>query len=49
MGIGFEYRYFRAEKPTWKANDDFADTSSDQMKFGRAETHAFSVTFDWHF
>lgn len=49
MGVGFQYRYFRAESPTWKADSDFSNTPSDRMKFGRAETHAFSVVFDWHF
>jgi opacity protein-like surface antigen len=48
MGVGFEYRYFRADRPTWKA--DFASgTGTDRLAFGRAETHAFSLVFDWHF
>jgi opacity protein-like surface antigen len=49
MGLGFEYRYFHAGAPTWKSEDDFSNTSSDRMKFGQAETHSFSVTFDWRF
>jgi opacity protein-like surface antigen len=48
MGVGFEYRYFRADRPTWKA-DFSSGTGTDRLSFGQAETHAFSVVFDWHF
>jgi opacity protein-like surface antigen len=48
MGIGFEYRYFAADRASWKA-DFTSGTTSDRMGFGRTQTHAFSVVFDWHF
>jgi len=48
MGIGFEYRYFRADRPTWEAEFS-SGTGSDKMGFGQIETHAFSVMFDWRF
>jgi opacity protein-like surface antigen len=48
MGVGFEYRYFRADRPTWRA-DFSAGTGTDRLAFGQAETHAFSVVFDWRF
>jgi opacity protein-like surface antigen len=48
MGIGFEYRYFRADRPTWEA-DFFSGTDGDKLAFGQTETHAFSVVFDWRF
>jgi opacity protein-like surface antigen len=44
MGLGFAYRYFWADRPSWEG-----DFESDRLKFGRMETHAFSVVFDWHF
>jgi opacity protein-like surface antigen len=48
MGVGFEYRYFRADRPTWKA-DFSSGTGTDRLGFGQAETHCFSVVFDWRF
>jgi opacity protein-like surface antigen len=48
MGIGFEYRYFGAEAPNWKAEFN-SGTDTDRLRFGRAQTHAFSVVFDWRF
>jgi opacity protein-like surface antigen len=48
MGVGFEYRYFRADRPTWRA-DFSSGTGTDRLSFGQAETHAFSVVFDWRF
>jgi len=50
MGIGVEYRYFHADSPSWSADwDTGVVLPSNQVKFGRSETHAFSVVFDWHF
>jgi len=48
MGLGFEYRYFRADRPTWRT-DFSSGTITDRLAFGQAETHAFSLVFDWHF
>src|ERR1051326_7543158 len=47
MGLGVEYRYVWADKPTWHA-DFAADTDTDRLSFGRSETHVFSVVFDWN-
>jgi opacity protein-like surface antigen len=48
MGISVEYRYFRAEEAEWEA-DFVAGTFDDTMKFGRIETHVFSIAFDFRF
>jgi opacity protein-like surface antigen len=48
MGVGFEFRYFHADSPTWRA-DFSSGTGSDRLSFGQAQTYAFSVVFDWHF
>ncbi len=48
MDVGVEYRYFQAESPSWEADFTF-NTSSDTMKFGRTQTHAISLTFDFKF
>ena len=48
MSVGLEYRYFHAGAPTWEA-DSARGTETDQMRFGRTETHAISATFNWRF
>jgi opacity protein-like surface antigen len=48
MGLGIEYRYFQAESPSWEA-DFTVGTASNTVKFGRTQTHAFSVVFDFRF
>jgi len=48
MGLGVEYRYFQAESPSWHA-DFTVGTGSDTLKFGRTQTHAFSLVFDFRF
>ena len=48
MGLAIEYRYFHADAPSWHADFD-TFLASDQLKFGRSETHSLSVVFDWHF
>ncbi len=48
MGLSVEYRYFAAESPSWQA--DFAvGTASDTLRFGRSQTHAFSLAFEFRF
>jgi opacity protein-like surface antigen len=50
MGLAVEYRYFHADSPSWSADlDAGVFLPSDQLKFGRSETHSLSVVFDWHF
>lgn len=48
MGISLEYRYFVAESPTWQA-DFVSGTGSDTMRFGRSQTHALSLAFEFRF
>lgn len=48
MGLSVEYRYFRADGATWQA-DFTSNTSSDTMRMGRTQTHAFSLAFDFRF
>jgi opacity protein-like surface antigen len=48
MGLSFEYRYFDADGARWTA-DFTSGTSSDTMRFGRTQTHCFSLAFDFHF
>jgi OOP family OmpA-OmpF porin len=48
MGLSIEYRYFAADSAEWEA--DFGTSgNNDKMGFGRTETHAFSVAFDFRF
>jgi OOP family OmpA-OmpF porin len=48
MGLSLEYRYFAADGGEWNA--DFAfNTPSDRLRFGRSQTHAFSIAFDFRF
>jgi opacity protein-like surface antigen len=48
MGLSVEYRYFVAESPTWHA-DVTVGNGSDAMSFGRSQTQAFSLAFDFRF
>jgi OOP family OmpA-OmpF porin len=48
MGLSFEYRYFDADGANWQV-DFTSGTSSDTMRFGRTQTHCFSLAFDFHF
>ncbi len=47
MGVAVEYRYFVAESPRWQS--DFSFGGSDSVSFGRSQTHAFSLAFDFQF
>jgi opacity protein-like surface antigen len=48
MGLSLEYRYFATESPSFEADFSYGDTS-DRTTFGRAQTHAFSIAFDYRF
>ncbi len=48
MGLGVEYRFFQADSPSWTA-EFTSHTSGDTVKFGRTQTHAISLTFDFRF
>lgn len=50
MGFGLEYRYFAAQSPSWHADLLFGGpNANDTLRFGRTQTHALSVTFDFRF
>lgn len=44
MGLSLEYHYFATDEPSWDA-----DYISGKIGFGRMETHALSVAFDYKF
>jgi len=46
MGIGLAYHYFGTSDPDWKV-DGSSGVSSDRMKFGSIQTHAFTIAFDY--
>jgi opacity protein-like surface antigen len=48
MGISVEYRYFVADSASWQENVTFG-SNSDTMRFGRSETHALSLSFQYRF
>jgi opacity protein-like surface antigen len=48
MGVSLEYHYFVADSPTWQA-DFTSGTGSDTMRFGRSQTHAISLAFEFRF
>jgi opacity protein-like surface antigen len=48
MGVGFEFRYFATTSPEWEP-EVVIGTASDHLQFGRIQTYAFSLTFDWRF
>jgi opacity protein-like surface antigen len=48
MGLSLEYRFFGAESPTWDA-DITAGAGSDEIRFGRTQSHSVSLAFDWNF
>ncbi len=48
MGVGVEFRYFATTSPSWEP-EVVIGTASDQLQFGRIQTYAISLTFDWHF
>lgn len=48
MGISVEYRYFAADSASWQADVTFG-SNSDTMRFGRSQTHALSLAFEYRF
>jgi opacity protein-like surface antigen len=44
MGVSLEYRYLVTESPGWNL-----DCSCGSVTFGRIETHAFSLAFEYRF
>lgn len=48
MGLSLEYRYFATTEPEWEG-DVVIGAASDHVRFGRIETHALTIAFDWSF
>lgn len=48
MGICLDYHYFGTTDPEWTADNTFG-LSSNQMKFGGIQTHAFTIAFEYQF
>ena len=49
MGLSLEYRYFATDSPEWEPDLVFGPAASDKVRFGRIESHVFSITFDFRF
>jgi len=48
MGLSVEYHYFNADGASFQADSTFG-TATDTLRMGHAQTHAFSIAFDFHF
>jgi len=48
MGLSVEYRYSQADSPSWQIDASYG-APSDTLKFGRTQTHAISLAFDFRF
>lgn len=48
MSVDVGYHYFATTAPTWKA-DSTIGTLTDKLRFGGAETHAFTASFEYRF
>jgi len=49
MGLSLEYRYFATTEPEWEADVVFGPAASDEVRFGRIESHVFSIAFQFRF
>ena len=49
MGLSLEYRYFATTEPEWEADVVFGPAGSDNVRFGRIESHVFSIAFQFRF
>src|SRR5439155_8095967 len=47
MGLSVEYRYLTTEAPEWDL--ELGGSTRATLSFGRIETHAFSLAFDYRF
>jgi len=47
MGLSVEYRYLKTEAPEWDL--EIGGSAHATLAFGRIETHAFSLAFDYRF
>lgn len=49
MGLSLEYRYFATTEPEWEADVVFGAAPSDNVRFGRIQSHVFSIAFQFRF
>lgn len=49
MGLSVEYRYFATTDPEWEPDVIIGPAASDHVRFGRIESHVFSIAFDFKF
>ena len=49
MGLSLEYRYFATTDPEWEADVVFGPAASDEVRFGRIESHVVSIAFQFRF
>jgi hypothetical protein len=47
--LSLEYRYFATTSPEWEPDLVFGPAASDKVRFGRIESHVFSIAFDFRF
>jgi opacity protein-like surface antigen len=47
-GVCLEYHYFGTSAPEWRVDSRYG-VFPDRMSFGRIDTHAFSIAFDYRF
>jgi opacity protein-like surface antigen len=49
MGLSLEYRYFATTEPEWEADVVFGPAASDNVRFGRIQSHVLSIAFQYRF
>lgn len=49
MGVSLEYRYFATTEPEWEADVIYGPAGSDNIGFGRIQSHVFSIAFQFRF
>jgi opacity protein-like surface antigen len=49
MGVSVEYRYFATTEPEWEADVIYGPAGSDNIGFGRIQSHLFSLAFQFRF
>jgi len=47
MGLSLEYRYFATTDPEWEADVIYGPAGSDNISFGRIQSHVFSIVFQF--
>jgi opacity protein-like surface antigen len=49
MGLSIEYRYFATTEPEWEAEVIVGPAGSDNIRFGRIQSHVFTIAFQFKF